>query len=189
MAEELVSGLTTAQFTYGVMRISENRASMVSYYAYDAGGSVRQLLSGGGATTDAYTYDAFGNTVGQTGSTTNEFQYRGEQFDPMLGMYYLRARYYHPLSDRFLTADKYEGEETGACDCSIRNQRIRRHGARHLFAYANSDPVNYIDRSGKDGIFAYLIRFRKPIAVGALSFVLYEELACPAEDLRATLVF
>jgi hypothetical protein len=30
--------------------------------------------------TDTYVYDAFGNTVTQTGSTVNAYRYRGEQF-------------------------------------------------------------------------------------------------------------
>ena len=45
VAEETVSGSVVAQFTYGVIRISQNRAGTVSYYAYNAGGSVRQLVS------------------------------------------------------------------------------------------------------------------------------------------------
>ncbi len=28
--------------------------------------------------------------------------YRGEQYDPDLGLYYLRARYYNPLTGRFM---------------------------------------------------------------------------------------
>ena len=98
VAEEIVSGALTAQYTYGRLRISQNRGGVVSYYGYDAGASVRELFSDTGAITDTYDYDAFGNTVAQTGSTVNEFLYRGEQFDSSLGLYYLRARYYNPLS-------------------------------------------------------------------------------------------
>ncbi len=89
VAEETANGAVVAQFTYGLMRISQNRVGVLSYYGYDAGGSTRELLSTAGAVTDTYEYDAFGNTVAQTGSTVNEFLYRGEQFDPALGMYYL----------------------------------------------------------------------------------------------------
>ena len=64
----------------------------LSLISHDAGASVRELLNSLGAVTDTYAYDAFGNTVAQTGSTVNEFLYRGEQFDTGLGMYYLRAR-------------------------------------------------------------------------------------------------
>jgi YD repeat-containing protein len=91
VADELVSGAVTAQFTYGPMRISQRRAA-TSFYSYDAGGSVRQLTDNTGTITHTYAYDAFGNTVAQTGSTVNEFQYRGEQYDASLQMYYLRAK-------------------------------------------------------------------------------------------------
>ncbi len=91
-ADETVGGAVTTQFTYGLMRISQNRGGVLSYYGYDAGGTVREIVNGAGAVTDTYDYDAFGNTVAQTGSTVNEFLYRGEQFDAALGVYYLRAR-------------------------------------------------------------------------------------------------
>ena len=54
VAEEVVSGAVTAQYTHGLMRISQRRftgsAFVTSYYGYDGGGSVRQLLDGSGAT-------------------------------------------------------------------------------------------------------------------------------------------
>jgi RHS repeat-associated protein/uncharacterized repeat protein (TIGR01451 family) len=121
IAEELVpTDGVIRQHTYGVMRISQRQLLVspnwqVSYYGYDGGGSVRQLTDTTGAVTDTYAYDAFGNTVAQTGTTFNQFRYRGEQFDSTLGMYNLRARYYRPLMGRFLTADKYEGKTAPLC--------------------------------------------------------------------------
>ena len=41
VTEEVLNGTVVAQYTYGLMRISQNRAGTVSYYGYDAGGSVR----------------------------------------------------------------------------------------------------------------------------------------------------
>ena len=38
------------------------------------------------------------------------YLYRGEQFDPDLGLYYLRARYYNPLTGRFMSRDPEDGE-------------------------------------------------------------------------------
>jgi hypothetical protein len=47
-----------------------------------------------------YDYDAFGNLIHQTGSTPNNYLFAGEQFDPDLGMHFLRARYeYRPVLD------------------------------------------------------------------------------------------
>jgi RHS repeat-associated protein len=150
VAEEIIGTTVNAQYVYGWMRISQRRTGgVVSYYGYDAGGSTRQLLSSTGAVTDTYAYDAFGNTVTQTGSTVNEFLYRGEQFDAGLGMYYLRARYYVPRTGRFLSADKYEGQEAGACDCATSKSRVAAIGPHNIFAYGKSDPVDLVDPSGK----------------------------------------
>jgi RHS repeat-associated protein len=138
IAEELVSGTVSAQYTYGTMRISQKRGATVSYYGYDAGGSVRQLLNASGVLTDTYAYDAFGNTVVRTGTTVNPFQYRGEQFDSDLQLYYLRARYYRPTTGTFLTADASEGED----ELPVTQNR---------YLYGNADPVQYDDPSGHGG--------------------------------------
>ena len=156
MAEEIVGGAVTARYTYGGQmtawgRISQSRGGATHYYGYDPGINVRQLFDASGAVTDTYAYDAFGNTVTRTGATVNPFQYRGEEFDSALGMYYLRARYYVPRTGRFLTTDPYEGEDEGqlgACDCSNRGDSSPPIGVHHLFTYAGSEPVGRIDPSG-----------------------------------------
>ncbi len=55
------------------------------------------------AATVTYDYDAFGNKVNSTGTTPDNYLYRGEQYDSDLGLYYLRARYYNPLAGRFMS--------------------------------------------------------------------------------------
>jgi len=57
---------------------------------------VRQLTNASGTVTDSYEYDAFGNAFTVSGTTPNNYLYRGEQYDPDLGLYYLRHRYYNP---------------------------------------------------------------------------------------------
>ena len=113
VVEEVVGGVVTREYTYGRERISENQVVnstwTPSFYGYDGGGSVRQLTNAVGAVTDTYDYDAFGNKVNSTGTTLNNYLYRGEQYDPDLGLYYLRARYYNPLTGRFMSRDPEEG--------------------------------------------------------------------------------
>ena len=60
--------------------------------------------------TDTYDYDAFGNKINSTGTTSNNMLYRGEELDPDLGLYYLRARYYNPLTGRFMSRDPKDGD-------------------------------------------------------------------------------
>jgi hypothetical protein len=55
-----------------------------------------------GAVTDRYDHDAFGNIISQIGSTPNVYLYSGEQNDPNLGFYYLRARYLSQSTETIL---------------------------------------------------------------------------------------
>ena len=55
--------------------------------------------------TDTYDYDAFGNKINSTGTTPNNYLYQGEEYDPDLGLYYLSARYYNPLTGGFMSQD------------------------------------------------------------------------------------
>jgi RHS repeat-associated protein len=96
------------------------------------------------AITDSYEYDAYGNEFTVSGSTPNEMMYRGEQYDSDLGLYYLRARYYNPLTVRFMSRDPEDGDTIYPISL-------------HKYLYAGSDPVKYVDPTGRD-LFGYAIR-------------------------------
>jgi len=113
-----------------------------SFYGYDGSGTVRQLTNSAGAVTDTYEYDAFGNSITISGSTPNHFKYRGEEWDPDLGLYYLRARYMNPLTGRFVSRDPENGMD-------VDPQTL------HKYVYADGDPVNGADPSGREDSFAY----------------------------------
>jgi len=126
-------------YTYGLQRISQDQyisGWVLSYYQYDGGGSVRQLTNSVGQVTDSYEYDAFGNSFTKQGTTPNNYLYRGEQYDPDLGLYYLRARYYNPATGRFLSRDPI--------DHGLKNSNDL-----HKYLYANGDPINASDPSGR----------------------------------------
>ncbi len=145
VVEELTNGVVTRTYTYGLQRINENQllggsqSSAVwtaSFYGYDGMGSVRMLTDTTGAVTDTYEFDGWGNVVASTGSTPNVYLYRGEQFDPDLQLYYLRARYFNPLTGRFLTRDPANGQMTDP-------------KSLHKYLYAGGDPINMIDPTGR----------------------------------------
>ena len=137
--------------SYGLQRISQAQGGATSYYLYDGGGTVRGLANAAGAVTDTFTFDGFGNLISRTGTTANDMLYRGEQFDAGLGFYYLRARWYNPVSGRFLTTDKYEGDDSGALAYSNRNHASSDF-AHHLYEYGEADPVSFVDPTGR-GVF------------------------------------
>jgi RHS repeat-associated protein len=146
VVEEIVGGAVQRAYTYGVQRISQNQlianAWTPSFYGYDGHGSVRLLTDATGTVTDTYDYDAFGNVVNATGSTPNNYLYSGEQLDPNLGLYYLRARYYNSATGRFLTRDMVTGD-------------VLNPGTLHKYLYAEGDPVNRIDPRGTDDVMEY----------------------------------
>ena len=139
--EESVTGVVHRTYTYGLQRISEdqviNNAWTPSFYGYDGFGTVRQLTNLAGIVTDTYNYDAFGNLLNSTGTTPNNYLYRGEQYDPDLGLYYLRARYYNPQTGRFLSRDPEDGNPNDPASL-------------HKYLYAGGDPVNAMDPTGRD---------------------------------------
>jgi len=88
------------------------------------------LLDGRGEIVNRYKYDAFGNTIEAVEKVHNRFRYAGEQFDPVTGQYYLRARFYNPVIGRFTQEDTYRGD------------------GLNLYAYVQNNPVKYYDPSG-----------------------------------------
>lgn len=140
--EEISSGTVQRVYTFGLNRISQSQGSGTSFYGYDGHGSVRLLMDSTGAITDRYDYDAFGNLINQTGSTPNLYQYSGEQNDPNLAFYYLRARYLSQSTGRFWTMDSDD----------VNEQDPEQPITLHKYLYADANPSNVIDPSGHQGI-------------------------------------
>ena len=144
VVEELTgsgSGTVVRRYTYGLGLISENQLInsvwTPSFYGQDGSGSVRQLTNAADGVTDTYDYDAFGNKVNSTGTTPNNYLYRGEQYDADLGLYYLRARYYNPATGRFLNVDPLAGQ------------------GQRRYEYAAANPISRSDPSGRFVLASY----------------------------------
>ena len=135
LAEMNYDGTEKCYYTRGDELISQERDGKKSYYVYDGHGSVRALADESGKVTDKYVYDAFGNLISSIGSTKNDFLFAGEQFDPVTGLYYLRARYMNPTVGTFISMDSYEG----SIDDPV---------SLYKYLYANANPVTYSDPSG-----------------------------------------
>ena len=79
---------------------------------------------------------ALGLRAGCAGNRVRSFC-SGEQFDPDLSLYYLRARYYNAATGRFLSRDPEDGK-------AIDPKTL------HKYLYVGGDPVNWIDPTGRD---------------------------------------
>ncbi|MEO8847631.1 MAG: RHS repeat-associated core domain-containing protein, partial [Casimicrobiaceae bacterium] len=107
------------------------------YPLSDALSSTQALADAGGAISDRYAYDAFGQLTSHVGSTSMSHQFAGEQNDAESGLVYLRARYYDPRTGVFLTRDPAEGNPFDPV-------------SMHPYLYASANPVNRIDPSGRE---------------------------------------
>lgn len=54
-----------------------------------------------------YVYDAFGLPAVCEENVENRFRHTGEQYDLLIGQYYLKARFYNPVTARFTQEDTY----------------------------------------------------------------------------------
>ena len=95
-----------------------------------------------------YEYDAFGNTIRCEEQVHKRFRYTGEQYDPLTGQYYLRARYYNPVIARFTQEDTYYGDGlnlyTYCRNNPILNHDPTGHGTKENSPYSRKEQ-QYID--------------------------------------------
>ena len=101
-------------------------------YLTDALGSTLGLADSTGAIQTSYTYEPFGNTSVSGASTTNSFAFTGRELDAP-NLYFYRARYYSPQSQRFISEDP-----------------LMLVGGTNLYAYTNNDAITFIDPFGTD---------------------------------------
>ena len=96
-------------------------------------------------------YDAFGN-VSVSGNTEiqNPYTYNAEYIDASTGNQYLRARYYDPEEEIFLSQDSNLGN-------------LLEPLSQNLYTYTENNPVNYTDSSGH-GILSKIKSAAKKVA-------------------------
>ena len=144
VAEEESDG-NVIRYIRGLGLISSDSEKAKTYYHYvsDEQGSITHVINGEDKESgelpqedvqsrvlNHYEYDAFGNTIRCEEQVHNRFRYTGEQYDPLTGQYYLRARYYNPVIARFTQEDTYYGD------------------GLNLYTYCQNNPVLYHDPTG-----------------------------------------
>ncbi len=132
--EELQGGAASANILTG-LGIDEyflrSDSSGAMALLADALGSTIGLVNSGGSIATSYTYQPFGATTVSGMSNANPYQFTGRESDGT-GLYFYRARYYHPAFQRFVSQDPI-GFGGGDTD---------------LYAFVKNDPATLIDRVG-----------------------------------------
>ncbi len=135
--------------------------SGTSCYAPDALGSTLALTDGGGSVATQYTYEPFGRTTATGAASLNAFQFTGRENDGT-GLYYYRARYYGPASDRFASEDPLLAPVSFLRGCSGPQGRVtaRVSGTSSpAYGYVGNNPVLFKDPTGLDresGLFIFV---------------------------------
>ena len=130
------NGVVT-KYVYGQGRIGEEVGGAFKTYHFDSRGSTVAITDGNGNITDTFEYDTYGKMIFRTGTSKVIFGYNGR--DGVVtednGLIYMRARYYSPEMRRFINADIIAGGISNAITLN-------------RYAYANGNPVSYVDPFG-----------------------------------------
>jgi RHS repeat-associated protein len=129
----LGSRQSDGSYVYGVdqMPVEQiNSESKTLFLHHDQAGSTRLITGSTGTVESAYTYDAYGDTTGHTGTATTPLGYDGQYTSTDTGLVYLRHRVYDPATSQFLSVDPPEKL------------------TRARYTYAGDNPLNYEDPTG-----------------------------------------
>ena len=130
------NGVVT-KYVYGRGLIGEESNNTFKTYHFDFRGSTIAITDASGNITDTFAYDTYGKLTSRTGTTPVIFSYNGR--DGVVtddnGLIYMRARYYSPEMKRFINADIVAGQISNAITLN-------------RFAYANGNPVSFVDPFG-----------------------------------------
>ncbi len=131
------TGGVTTKYVYGRGLIGEEVNNTFKTYHFDCRGSTIAITDANGNITDTFAYDTYGKLLSRTGTSKVIFGYNGR--DGVVtddnGLIYMRARYYSPEMKRFINADVVAGAISNAITLN-------------RFAYANGNPVSFVDPFG-----------------------------------------
>ncbi len=107
------------------------------YFIRDHLGSTLALTDGSGNIIESYRYDAWGRVLGVYNASGNQIDesavgnrilWQGREYSFKTGLYYFRARWYDPITGRFLS-----------------NDPIGISGGLNQYVFCNNNPVNFRD--------------------------------------------
>ena len=104
-AETDGSQAVTARYYRGAALIAQEKQGSTEYFQMNGRGDVTGLTDSSGENVKTFTYDAFGNQLGEEETSATPFRYNGEYYDEETDLIYLRNRYYSPSVGQFITED------------------------------------------------------------------------------------
>ncbi len=120
------------------------------YFHNDTIGSAAILTSDTGYLLQEYHYDPFGSIVFARGKDGNKYRFAGKEYDRETGLSYFGARFYDPLTGRFISKDPISDDFSPV--------------THNPYPYAANNPYKYVDPNGE---FLLLIAGIAAVAGGA----------------------
>ncbi len=121
------------------------------FYHADALGSISMISSASGSVIQTNVNDAFGSI--QSGNTLSQpYAFTGREYDAETGLYYYRARYYDPLSGRFISKDPIGLNGDNVNLYGYVDSVGKPMNETNLYLYTGDNPVNWTD---PEGLFNY----------------------------------
>ena len=120
------------------LSITNHTTNKTYYYHRNHQGSIVALTNQEGKAVEQMVYDGHYGTIvnhTQTEETLNPYGYTGRETD-MHDLYYYRARYYDPSTQRFINLDPIRLAS----------------GDFNFYRYVGNDPVNFVDPSGNSPV-------------------------------------
>jgi RHS repeat-associated protein len=111
----ITNGTTTTIKYYTAGGRTVAMANGTSWYglATDLLGNVTLAVNGQGHVVSAQLYTPYGSTSYSNGTMPTTYNYTGQRLDGVTGLLYYNARYYDPVSGRFVSADTVQGNGQG----------------------------------------------------------------------------
>ena len=107
----------------------------VEWLLSDHLGTIRDIIDNTGLLLNHISYDSFGNITAQTDSTIEtRYAFTGREYDAEIDLYNYRARYYDPMTGRFISEDTW-----GLAS-----------GDSNLFRYTKNSPLMSVDPTGHE---------------------------------------
>jgi RHS repeat-associated protein len=162
LIQELITdngSLTTNSFTWGLDLsgslqgaggvgglLAVNRDNTLYFPCFDANGNVTEYIDASGAIRAHYAFDAFGNTISQSGDLASTFSHRfsTKYFDSETGLYYYGYRFYSPDLGRWASRDPLAEDASSNLYIMVQNDPLEFYDVFGLFGAGTRNLGTYI---------------------------------------------
>lgn len=127
------------------MTVHTGSSAITYFYLTDHLGTVHALADVNGAIVESYMYDAWGRVLGVYDGTGNPLResvvgnnilWQGREYSWKTGFYYFRARWYDPVTGKWLS-----------------NDPIGISGGLNQYVFCENNPINFRDPAGLDVLY------------------------------------